>query len=173
MADEIELENSSLKTRPHPRKIILWLIVAGLILVAVFLVWQKQFGLRLPSGAVETIPETADLELVNQVTDTLKVLVKGAALTQNGFLVLHKDQDGSPGEIIGTSNFLTAGFYQDILISVDSLDFGKNTVFVMIHADDGDEEFKAALDLPLVQDSKIVVESVEVDYQPVFEGGKG
>lgn len=150
---------------------LIWVAAIILVLGAAFLIWQTQF--RQPSGPLQPVPDQASLTLVDQITDNLKVLVQGAALTQDGFLVVHQDQDGSPGKIIGSSRFLPAGFYEDVLISVKSLDFGKNKLQVMIHTDNGDQEFEPAVDLPFVQDGAIVVEPVEVDFQPKLPGGKG
>ncbi len=159
------------KNREMP-KVILWTIIAVLVLGGAFLVWQTQF--RQPADSVNTVPDTASLELVNQVTDSEKVLVQRAALTESGFLVVHKDDDGVPGEIIGNSRFLRAGFHDSVLISVQGLDFGNNTLHVMIHTDsDGNEKFNPAIDVPFVQEGEIVVESLELDFQPNREGSKG
>lgn len=165
------LDQVSFADKRQVPKSLLWIIIAVLVLGAAFWVWQTQF--QPARGPIEPIPDKASLDLVSQVTDTQKVLVQAAALTEDGYVVIYQDKEGLPGKIIGNSRFLKPGFHNNILVSVQGLDFGKNTLHVMIHTDDGDEVFNPPLDTPFVQEGEIVAESVEVDFQPKLEGGKG
>ena len=87
--------------------------------------------------------------------DTLSVAV--VRLAQPGFVVVHEDNEGTPGEVIGVSALLTSGERNDVSVSLDREIKEGEAVHVMLHGDDGDEEFSLDSDNPLTDDEGTVV----------------
>lgn len=74
------------------------------------------------------------------------VYVATVELAQDGFVVIHKNNGGNPGAVIG-SGFFRPG------VQPGSIDLTENTVdgmsyFAELHVDDGDGVFNAEKDLP-------------------------
>ncbi len=79
------------------------------------------------------------------------VFISSVQLDNGGWVVIHKDNAGTPGEIIGSQYF-------DKGINTGKVTLTKSTVdgglyYAMLHSDDGDKKFDATKDLPL-KDSK-------------------
>ncbi len=76
-----------------------------------------------------------------------QVFVTTVQLANGGWVEIHKDNAGVPGEIIGS-------MYFDKGINTGKITLTKATVegglyYAMLHSDDGDKKFDAAKDLPL------------------------
>jgi hypothetical protein len=87
-----------------------------------------------------------------------KVLLKSDGA--GGYVVIHRvGEDGAPGEIIGSSQYLEPGVTQNFLVSLydgQTVDVG-DRVIAMLHTDDGDKAFDATLDGAIVDDLGAVV----------------
>jgi hypothetical protein len=75
------------------------------------------------------------------------VYISSAQLSSAGWVVVHKDEAGKPGKIIGSTYFEKG-------IAPGKVNLSENTVeggiyYAMLHSDDGDKVFNAAKDLPL------------------------
>ncbi len=80
-----------------------------------------------------------------------RVSISMVRLEKPGFVVIHEDDGGAPGKILGTSQLLSAGENQDIaqiLLSRPTQD--GETLYAMLHIDDGNGIFDAAKDKPAV-----------------------
>lgn len=85
----------------------------------------------------------------------LKVLIDSATMEEQGWIVIHEDRDGAPGNILGARRF-EAG------VSAGEVELLRNTVeggiyYAMIHTDDGDGQFDHAKDLPLTENDAPVM----------------
>ena len=81
------------------------------------------------------------------------------ALDKSGFVVVHKDDGGKPGEVIGNSE-LISGRESDVKVEINSNKAGSR-VFVMLHYDNGDGEYTSLdEDKPVVLDGNVVVKAV-------------
>lgn len=72
-------------------------------------------------------------------------------LERPGFLVIHEDKGGNPGNIIGLSELLPIGQAQNpppIILSRVTLD--GQTLYAMLHIDNGDGIFKEGEDKPSI-----------------------
>jgi hypothetical protein len=124
-------------------------IIAVLIVIGLFV-----FGGR--NNNEQTINNGQDDQ--NQQTLTARIMiddqfpgrvvyVSSATLPQNGFVVIHEDANGQPGNIIG-SRFFRRG------TNPGSIELTASTVegrryWAMLHTDNGDGTFNATQDLPI------------------------
>jgi len=80
----------------------------------------------------------------------LKVLVDSVTMSEQGWIVVHEDREGAPGNILGAGRFETGTSSGEVTLLRNTVEGGK--YYVMIHADDGDGEFDYTKDLPLMED---------------------
>ncbi len=79
------------------------------------------------------------------------VQLTSVQLAKDGWVVIHADKDGQPGDVIGSAYFSAGINPGKITLSRSTVDGG--VYYAMIHTDDGDKKFDPAKDLPL-KDSK-------------------
>jgi hypothetical protein len=75
------------------------------------------------------------------------VYLSSVQLSKGGWVVIHKDNNGQPGDIIG-SQYFDAGINPG-RVNLTSTTVEGGRYYAMIHSDDGDKVFNAAKDLPL------------------------
>ncbi len=76
------------------------------------------------------------------------VLVGSFALAKDGWVVVHEDSLGSPGNILGARRF-AAGTYENGLVELLRATEPNKTYYAMLHRDDGDRLFDHSKDLPV------------------------
>lgn len=86
-------------------------------------------------------------------------VVLDAELAAPGFITIHETLAGTipaPADIIGTSVYLPEGEYSELVIPLQTpMDPGYRYVAIL-HADNGDERFVVADDLPVMVDGAVV-----------------
>jgi hypothetical protein len=107
-----------------------------------------------------TINDAPSLTLVDGPLVDGKLHVKKAVIDAPGWLAIHADNNGQPGEVIGTA-LLHPGANWDIMIDVDAAKAGSK-VFPMLHYDTGEVgvyEFGTVegADAPVFVDKNVVV----------------
>lgn len=71
-----------------------------------------------------------------------EVKVSFVSLEKDGFVVIHENKDGKPGQAIGVSSLLPAGETKNILpIALSRQVLHGETFWVALHGDDGDGTF--------------------------------
>jgi LPXTG-motif cell wall-anchored protein len=127
------------------RKLFAWLLVA--LLVAV----PTAFAQDSPSVTV------SDQEIVADTVTVDEVISDGA-----GWIVIHADQDGSPGPVIGWAA-VQDGTNTDVSVEIETAN-ATDTLYAMLHIDAGvmgTYEFPGA-DVPAQVDGEVVVESFSI-----------
>lgn len=81
-----------------------------------------------------------------------KVVILSAALKENGYMVIHKEEKGKPGKIIGVSKLLAPGLYSNVSINISEAIASGDGVVAMLHQDDGDGVFSVEKDTPMKGD---------------------
>lgn len=77
------------------------------------------------------------------------VIISVARLEKPGFVVIHEDNAGTPGNILGVSNLLQEGETRDLpAIQLSRTTEDGEDIYAMLHLDDGDGIFDAVKDLP-------------------------
>lgn len=106
----------------------------------------------------------------NQAVTDNSITVNNVTLEEDGWIVVHADNEGSPGQVIGVSDVITAGSHDDVSITFnESADVNVgDTLWLMLHSDTGaagEYEFDGenGLDLPVMgEDDAPVMISITV-----------
>lgn len=82
------------------------------------------------------------------------IYVAEVDFAEDGFAVIHEDDDGEPGAVIGTSEILEGDDtpYTNVEVGLDRPVDVEETLWAMLHVDDGSGEFDAATDPPVTED---------------------
>lgn len=82
-------------------------------------------------------PPTAPSEIVfgAQDSDGASIVVASVTLPAPGFIAVHGNADGSPGQVIGHSELLAAGTSTDVTVTLDQPLIATDLVFPMVHID--------------------------------------
>ncbi len=110
---------------------------AGLI----FLLLLILVGFEVYEMYVKKQEKIANLiEITNQETKKDGVLITKVSLDKPGYIVIHhKNKLGEKGDIIGNSDLLKEGVYENLFIPLSDVDDSrKHELLVMVHYDDGD-----------------------------------
>lgn len=130
----------------------MFVVIVGIIAVVIYFVFT--------GGSEDT---TAPLLVgdnaiyVSDAMPAVSVQVGFAVLAEGGYVVMHEDSEGKPGAIIGNSDVLSQGESQDfeVMLSRESVD--GETLYAMLHSDNGDGAFNPAEDKPIKDDQENVV----------------
>jgi len=114
-------------------------LVAGVVVIAVLAV----------ASAAPVLAHGNHATVHPQVSADGTIRVAQVFLTEDGYLVVHRDDDGQPGEVVGHRR-LAAGRYTDRSVRIESGVWealsGNVTLWVTLHADDGDDQFEPGED---------------------------
>ncbi len=126
--------------------VIIILIVIGII---VFGNDGDDTGTPTGTNATSTIsntPGTNSIVMSDQYPGNV-VNISSVQLTKGGWVVIHEDNAGQPGAIIGSA-WVDAGV-NPAKITLSKTTIDGRTYYAMLHSDDGDRKFDAAKDAPL------------------------
>ena len=135
--------------------LIILVIIAGFLLFNAFL--KENVIEQEVQKEIVTDKETTQSLVVPEQAGGNEIFIERAVLSNAGYVVIHREKDGDPGEIIGVSEFLPEGTRENFLMSIDEEAVEGDTLFAMIHIDDGDGVFDENLDIPLVDDKDNMV----------------
>lgn len=97
-----------------------------------------------------TLPGEGDVVLAEDQNAGWDINVSVIKLQKPGFVVLHRANDlGKPGAILGASTLLD-GELSDFALRLDAPAYDNDTLFAMLHYDDGDGTFDSELDSPVL-----------------------
>ncbi len=100
----------------------------------------------------------ASLTVSDQVMENDQVNIDSIYLDEPGYVVIHRDDNGSPGAVIGNSE-LISGERQELKVSVSGDTTPK--VYPMLHYDDGDETYEfPGDDGPVKVDGQVLMDSM-------------
>lgn len=86
-----------------------------------------------------------------------KVVLLSVAFKQNGYVVIHKEEKGKPGKIIGVSRMLMPGIYANAAITLNENVVPGEVLYAMLHTDNGDGIFSVDTDVPVKGDEMMVM----------------
>ena len=94
---------------------------------------------------------------VPDVMPATNVNVGFANFGDGGYVVIHEDNDGKPRAIVGNSTLLSQGENKncEVMLSRESVD--GETLYAMLHSDNGDGVFNPADDPPTTDDQGNIV----------------
>ncbi len=128
---------------------------------------SAQFLSSVPAELNVLPGEVGDLTPTISVEDQLigddnSVTVARAVAAQPGWVVIHRDDGGAPGAVIGHAA-VDAGVSNNVVVPVD-VDQATSTLHAMLHVDDGEAgvyEFPGA-DVPVTVNGDVVVRPFEI-----------
>ncbi|OGN14423.1 MAG: hypothetical protein A3J47_03225 [Candidatus Yanofskybacteria bacterium RIFCSPHIGHO2_02_FULL_43_22] len=130
------------------------ILIFGTIIATGIGVMFVFFGNDDESGSVENssgffIRENAIYVAEQSPSNTVSVSI--VRLEKPGFAVVHDDINEAPGEILGTSNLIISGETADsLLITLSRSTLDGETIYVMLHFDNGDGIFDLTKDKPVI-----------------------
>lgn len=148
-----------------------WIIALVGALIIVGGIWLL-VSPRTANGPTPSATNESSLSVREQQPGAV-VSVDEAVLGQSGYIVVHKDGGGKPGPVIGHTDILPAGTHTNVNVALTEATRAGDTVFVMLHNDDGDGTYAfPGPDVPTKTDTgDVVVVPVRVSGDAVMEDG--
>lgn len=159
--------NEKINMQPETTGVKTWQWVVTVIVIVVLIILGYYMFKGNDVAAPATIDTTtgSDISLpagkdVNRVVVTDQfpgniVYLSSVQLTKGGFVAIHKDNKGTPGEVIGVQYFSKGINPGKITLTSPTVEGG--VYYAMLHSDDGDMKYVAATDLPLKDASGNVI----------------
>lgn len=97
-------------------------------------------------GGSLSAPEQTSLETVSL----------SATLAAPGWVTIHQSIGAAPAAIIGTSDYLPAGTYDNLVIKLTEPMLPDYKFIALLHVDDGDQIFASHTDLPVKFNDAVV-----------------
>lgn len=124
-----------------------WIAVVIIILVVL---GMRAFGKgQGPSVATPESTVASDAVTASDQAASNTVVVDFASFTQGGYVEIHEASAGKPGKIIGSSPYLPAGEQSNVEVQLSRTTKAGETLFAMLHSDDGDQKFNGKTDVPI------------------------
>lgn len=109
-------------------------------------------------NTVTEIPKLGDMPVyVADQRPSSFINIAFGTLIKPGFVVIHENDDGKFGKIIGNSRILPAGNFENLSIGLVRLAIHGDSLFAVIYEDSGDNIFSPELDLPSKDDKKDIM----------------
>lgn len=108
----------------------------------------------------------AHIEAIDQ-NATDKVMLLSVAFKEPGFVVIHKDEKGKAGGIIGVSPLIQPGLYSDRTVALTENVAPGEMLIAMLHIDNGDGVFSAETDGPMKGDKMMMGGSGMVEFMAI------
>ncbi|MEK7208263.1 MAG: hypothetical protein AAB699_01805 [Patescibacteria group bacterium] len=131
------------------RKILVIFVIITAVVVGAVIFFRG--GLEEPGSPRDSagLVIGANAIYVEEQAPSRTLAVAVVRLEKPGFVLVHEDTSGAPGGILGRSALLPAGETNNLAtISLSRLTRDGETLYVMIHLDDGDGVFDAVKDKP-------------------------
>ncbi len=157
--------------------IILTVVIVVLIVVGYFFGNQKialapatnlKNNSKVATDKAVVTTSSSKITIANQIPGEV-VLVSEVMMNENGWVAVHDDVDGKPGNILG-AYFLNAGTYKNQMVPLLRGVTDDHSYLVVIHKDDGDKVFDYKIDTP-VTNTKGEVETAS--FNVVAESPRG
>lgn len=154
--NEDQVVTTSKVEKNPPKWLTILAIVAIIVIGGYFLLFkgksttapvQQRENSEAPQGGV---PENR--VIVEDYSAGKTVNVSVIKLSSPGFAVVHEDDEGKPGDVIGVSDLLSEGEHNDVAISLDRVVESGESIHIVLHADNGDGEFNSANDKAVLND---------------------
>ena len=158
-------------------------VVTAIVIIILIIIGIMVFGNKkseAPIGGDNMSTTTTGDNMANEVNRIVMsdqypgnvVYLSSVQLAKGGWVVIHKDNNGTPGDIIG-SQYFEAGLNGGGKITLNTSTVEGGTYYAMLHSDDGDMKFDAAKDLPLKDSRGNVIMKIFHAAASVGAGLKG
>lgn len=109
----------------------------------------ETIGNQPAAGSGITLPRGENAIAVDDQDAGSTATVRSATLSEEGWVVIHEDWNGKPGNILGARRLL-AGTHQAVVVELLRSTEGGKVYYAMLHRDDGDKAFAHTRDLPVL-----------------------
>jgi len=132
-----------------------WVVTVIVIIVLIVIGFMAFGGKGTPAPATNgtatnnsnnNVPGANSIIISDQYPGNV-VYVSSVQLVAAGWVVIHSDNKGQPGAIIGET-YVPAGI-NPAKVTVTSPIVDGGTYYAMLHSDNGDQKFDATVDVPL------------------------
>lgn len=130
-------------------------VVTVIVIIALIIIGISVFGGKSSEAPItdDTASTTTQGVDVNRIVmgDQFpgnQVFVSSVQLVNPAWIVIHKDNAGQPGDVIGYG-YYSAGINPGGKITLTSPTVEGGIYYAMLHSDDGDKKFDIKKDLPL------------------------
>ncbi len=127
-------------------------IVIALTAIGAYFKFAPKVDIDLGYRPIEV--EGSLIEVQNQ--KDLDVVILNAKLNMPGFITVHRSLSGAPGEVMGISEYMDVGEYEDYKINLSQEMFYGYRYITLLHVDDGDGVFIMDNDLPVMSNGNVV-----------------
>lgn len=150
-------QTQSAKKQPY-----IYLVVGAVIVLLVLMLLVRgrqkpvsdQMSQTDTPGTSEAMLSSTNYVLVSDFAEGKTVNVSSVLLDKPGYVVIHEDDGGTPGDVIGKSLLIPSGETQNIAIELDRNGVKGEMLYAMIHIDDGDGQYQfPGSDIPLQDES--------------------
>ncbi|MDQ2932937.1 MAG: hypothetical protein M3Q80_00960 [bacterium] len=133
-----------------------WVVTVVVIIVLIIIgimVFGNKNDSDIPTDTAATTTDVANNPLEQNriiMSDQFPgnvVNISSIQLANGGWVAIHKDNAGSPGDIIGTKYFDKGFNTGNITLTSATVEGGR--YYAMLHSDNGDKLFNPAKDLPI------------------------
>jgi hypothetical protein len=109
----------------------------------------------------EGIAEITSEILISDFSAGDSVTVEYVLLDRKGYVVIHGQVDGKPGEVLGYSELLDSGESENVVVELEREIEDGEIVFAFLHGDDGDGEFNfPGKDIPVTDEYGQIIMSM-------------
>ncbi len=130
-----------------------FLVLGGIIIaiIAGVILFQKDAGQPDDAGNSAGLIVSKNAIYAAEQLPSQTVSVALVRLANPGFVVIHEDNGGAPGQILGQSAVLSVGEIKNLSpITLSRSTKDGETLYVVLHSDDGDGRFNATKDKPVL-----------------------
>lgn len=144
------------------------IIVVVLIIIAFSLVRSRLPQFRLakttptPAPTESTAKEVKQAIAASKHTPASTVVIDSVTLKNPGFIAIHEDQNGQPGQILAVSELLPSDTHENVVIALPRKTVSGENLFAMVHIDNGDGAFGEANDEPAKEADNVVMTQFQV-----------
>lgn len=112
-----------------------------------------------PSGEATAAgePERLNAVKVDDQSSGSSVTIASVLLSAPGYVAIHEDTEDAPAAVIGSSELLPKGVSEEVAVELDRVSVEGETLYAMLHFDDGDLKFVLADDAPVTDEEGAVV----------------
>jgi len=105
-------------------------------------------GEAMDTQTMTDVTQSENSVMVSNQLEGIHVVVDKVVTENGGWIVIHEDAAGTPGNILGAQR-VDAGTFTDVDVDLLRNTLSGRTYYAMLHADDGNKEFNHTLDLPM------------------------
>ena len=113
-------------------------IIVAIVVIVLIIIFATKSGQESEGPKLVSMTDGQNTVVVSDQDFGESVTVKLVTLSGSGYVVIHADADGSPGEVIGHSGVLT-GVSESLVVTLDRASKPGETLYAMLHGEDDDD----------------------------------